>query len=436
MPKKTVEDGFVKGDSSNLPKVTAFMVFEFLTRDDRFNTPETRNVKLSLSSRESHGDSAVGYVRLQRMHSMCTVKADICPEHRVRQKDYTVILKVDERAEQVTELQCLDCAASTGGCKHAVAFLMWVHRRTEDISPTETTCYWKKASLSTVGTSLKYIVASELISQTEKISKDDLPDDSTFLKELLIEAQKRNLDSQLTRHNFEMKDREVYMLSMHYIFNQCVTEGLLSVSEVIQFSKQLLQDRHDLCKKAELENLLWFELRYGRITASKLYEASKCSTGDGSLLNQIIGASKKFDSKFMERGRNLESDVMKTVESEIGKKIEKSGFIIIPEYPMIGASPDGIGDDFVVEVKCPSKEALIKNYIKNNKVTEKYKSQIILQMLAAEKKKGLFVVADPEYEQTKSVTIIILELEEKFLTAVLKRAIQFWEKNLFPKLLE
>ncbi|CAB0043217.1 unnamed protein product [Trichogramma brassicae] len=45
------------------------MVFNYLTKDERFNTPETRNVKCTISSRELYGDSAIGYVCLQRVNS-------------------------------------------------------------------------------------------------------------------------------------------------------------------------------------------------------------------------------------------------------------------------------------------------------------------------------------------------------------------------------
>ena len=48
MPRKKLEEGFVKGDSNNLPKISAFTIFDFLTKDDRFNAPESRNVKLSV----------------------------------------------------------------------------------------------------------------------------------------------------------------------------------------------------------------------------------------------------------------------------------------------------------------------------------------------------------------------------------------------------
>lgn len=52
----------------------------------------------------------------------------------------------------ILSVQCQDCVASQGGCKHAIAFLMWVHRRSEEPSCTSVECYWKKFRLSRVGT--------------------------------------------------------------------------------------------------------------------------------------------------------------------------------------------------------------------------------------------------------------------------------------------
>ncbi|GBP40856.1 hypothetical protein EVAR_88917_1 [Eumeta japonica] len=74
------------------------------------------------SSRESYGDDAVGYVQLKRECNICTVKCRVCPEHKVRSKPYTVTIIVDEKNSVIISSQCHDCAASAGGCKHAVAF--------------------------------------------------------------------------------------------------------------------------------------------------------------------------------------------------------------------------------------------------------------------------------------------------------------------------
>ena len=40
-----LEEGYVKADSRNLPKVDIFMVYEYYSTDDRFDAPEIRGVK-------------------------------------------------------------------------------------------------------------------------------------------------------------------------------------------------------------------------------------------------------------------------------------------------------------------------------------------------------------------------------------------------------
>ncbi|CAH2103318.1 unnamed protein product [Euphydryas editha] len=87
-----METGFIKGNSSNLPKVDSLMVASFFARNKDFCAAELRNVKMSLSSRESYGDDAIGFVQLRRESDICTVKCRVCPEHKVRSKPYTVNL--------------------------------------------------------------------------------------------------------------------------------------------------------------------------------------------------------------------------------------------------------------------------------------------------------------------------------------------------------
>lgn len=66
------------------------------------------------STRESYGDSAIGYVELLRQGNICLVKGQICLEHRVRQNNYKVSLTVDEEEEKIVDVNCDDCAASLG----------------------------------------------------------------------------------------------------------------------------------------------------------------------------------------------------------------------------------------------------------------------------------------------------------------------------------
>ncbi|XP_017298545.1 uncharacterized protein LOC108252092 [Diaphorina citri] len=82
---------------------------------------------------------------------MCTVKGRITPEHRLRATPYNVICVIDEENEEIIDAQCEDCPASEGGCKHKIAFLMWIHRRSEEPTPMEIQSYWKKSTLSSAG---------------------------------------------------------------------------------------------------------------------------------------------------------------------------------------------------------------------------------------------------------------------------------------------
>lgn len=71
-----------------------------------------------------------------------------------------------------------------GSCKHALAFLMLVHHRSEDPSPTDVTSYWVRPRLSAIGTSLKFVAASDFT----KIKRDAPLETSSFKEELINTA--------------------------------------------------------------------------------------------------------------------------------------------------------------------------------------------------------------------------------------------------------
>lgn len=56
----------------------------------------------------------MGWVQVRREQNVCTVKAKITPEHNVKKKQYAVICSIDEVTGKVLDLQCHDCAASSG----------------------------------------------------------------------------------------------------------------------------------------------------------------------------------------------------------------------------------------------------------------------------------------------------------------------------------
>lgn len=43
-----LESGFIKADSTNLPKIDIFMICEFIKQSDKFNAAEVRNAKAAM----------------------------------------------------------------------------------------------------------------------------------------------------------------------------------------------------------------------------------------------------------------------------------------------------------------------------------------------------------------------------------------------------
>ncbi|KAL0859607.1 hypothetical protein ABMA27_010738 [Loxostege sticticalis] len=264
------------------------MLGEFLATNKEFCSSEFRNVKkTSLSSRPSYGDDAISYVQLKREGNICTVKCKICPEHKI----------VDEDEEKVTSIQCHDCVAVQGGCKHAIALLMWVHRRSEEPSCTEVQCYWQKSKLSRVGTTLKFISAKDLSKGSPM-----LPSNYTVLEKFLEEGKKRNLGNcELLKYQHDYNGDELFSVSMHQLVFKYKSECC----------DLFLTETRD-----QFKNNLWYELRYGRVTSSKAYEVSRCQTNDGTLISIIMGG-KMPDTPAMKRGRYLENEVREIVTINI-----------------------------------------------------------------------------------------------------------------------
>ncbi|KYN12328.1 hypothetical protein ALC57_15499, partial [Trachymyrmex cornetzi] len=324
---------------------------------------------------ENYGDTAIGYVQLKREGDLCIVKCRVCPEHKVRSKSYSTTLIINEATEKIIDVQCHDCAAIT-----------------------EIACYWKKSRLSSVGTVLKYIEVKDLgIQKILKLKQTSIPDNSTFQHDVLQLAESKQIDCQISRLHIDLK---------------CLKTNYLSD-----------------CPQ-------WYELRYGRITASKLYEAAHCTTDSGSFVKQITGASKIHETSAMLRGKNLEKLVLSEVERELGTQIRNAGLYLLPNYPALGASPDGITNEYIVEIKCPSNKKTLENFLSKDKIINpKYIAQMHLQMLATGRKKGLFCVADSAFESTKTVQMQWLTYDSEVAQDLIEKAMLFWKKNIFPLLL-
>ena len=57
-------------------------------------------------------------------------------------------------------------------------------------------------------------------------------------------------------------------------------------------------------------------------------------------------------------------------------------------------------------------------------------------MLFAKRTKGYFCIANSNFEGNGEVTVIVEQFDEKFIMPIIQRASAFWEKAVFPKLMQ
>ncbi|XP_046397613.1 uncharacterized protein LOC124164364 [Ischnura elegans] len=367
---------------------------------------------------------------------MCIVKGRICPEHRVRNTAYAVEILINEEEEKITSASCKDCIASQGGCKHALAFLMWLHRRSEDPAPTDVQCFWKKPRLSTVGSSLKFVKASDF-PRSESSKWSLKPCVERFLGDMENLARENNIDCQLARSNLQDPLRS---LSLHNLMLDFVMNGAGSADDFLSFSASKLTN--PICgdiasaTAGQSSNLLWQELRYGRVTASKVYGVIHSKSVGNSFVQNIIGTNKLHETVAMARGRNLELLVLRELMTRVKENINQCGILLFPGCPIAGASPDGIAKEYVVEIKCPFSSKAQKKYIlKNGKIASKYLSQIQMQMHASGRKRGLFCVADWQFEESRHIDLAWVDYDREYCEAMVEEVKDFWKKYIFPQLL-
>ncbi|XP_037296052.1 uncharacterized protein LOC119189703 [Manduca sexta] len=190
-----MEADFIKANSSNLPKIDVVMLSVFFASNN-FCSTEFCNDKTSISSSQtSYGDDAISFVQLKRDGKLCVIKCKICPEYKVHANVYAVTLTVDEEDGVICSFECHGCVAPQGCCKHAMAFIMWIHRRSEEPSSSFTECYWRKSKLSQIRTNPKYMTVKHMFK-----SSPSLPSDPSVLVEFLEEAKKRKLNCKLLKY--------------------------------------------------------------------------------------------------------------------------------------------------------------------------------------------------------------------------------------------
>ena len=227
----------------------------------------------------------------------------------------------------------------------------------------------------------------------------------------------------------------VQVLKMHNLMKtfkgKTVNEFHLHCVQVLKENEKLLEVASELTVE-QADTNIWHELRVGRVTASRLHETTRCTMTKGSLVEKFMGKRSGWSFAMM-RGTVLEEFVFEEVKKEF-PGLQRSGFIMNKDVPFFAASPDGLHEDFVLEIKCPNNANTFGQYIDIDKLSKKYFAQIQMQMFITGKSKALLAVAHLDFEKTRKFTKVDIPFDCEYLDEMMQQASEFYEKAIFPAL--
>lgn len=199
-------------------------------------------------------------------------------------------------------------------------------------------------------------------------------------------------------------------------------------------------------------NQEWLKHRKIRLTASFFGQVCKLrpTTSCKNITKQLLYNTFKGNDA-TKYGNENEPVALKDAEKLLGLRIEPCGLFIDEKRPYLGASPDGlIGDDAIVEIKCPSSASNMSpnEAIDQKKITfctrdiydlnkiklkpnHNYFYQIQGQLQITERKYCIFIVWTP-----KGLAYEKIEKDNDFWNSVVPKLEEFYFKCILPEIID
>lgn len=183
----------------------------------------------------------------------------------------------------------------------------------------------------------------------------------------------------------------------------------------------------------------WYLMRMGKITGTRL-KSVKMKKDDPVLIYEIISEmfnpviEDKFVTEGMQRGKDYEPISRQLYGEYVGHRIEEIGFVQHQKLDYSGYSPDGmirINGVYTksLEIKCPATKTHCQ-YIKENKIPDKYESQILSAFFNADTVNEVVFISYDDRCQPKPMFIKEVKREqyEADLKELEEKVPAFWEK--------
>ena len=166
----------------------------------------------------------------------------------------------------------------------------------------------------------------------------------------------------------------------------------------------------------------WIEIKRGKMSASNaetiIANGKGLETYIYNLMAEYYSSAEKenYINADMQRGIDLEPEARLEFEFYTDLDVQEVGFIEYNEF--IGVSPDGlIGDDGLIEIKCPNDSIYFKLLLSNN-IKPEYIAQMQMQMYVTDRQYCYFVSYNPNFE--KSLYIKKINRDEEMIEKLKK----------------
>jgi len=180
----------------------------------------------------------------------------------------------------------------------------------------------------------------------------------------------------------------------------------------------------------------WFAARCGKVTASRVADIiAKTKTGYSTsrenYLAQLVcermtgKPAESYSNAAMAWGTEQEPFARAAYESAKDVLVEEVGFVLHPSFSEAGASPDGfVGEFGLVEIKCPNTATHISTLL-DQKVPEKYNTQMQWQMACTQRQWCDYVSFDSRMVEGLQLFIKRVEFDPVYVATLDKEIINF-----------
>lgn len=180
----------------------------------------------------------------------------------------------------------------------------------------------------------------------------------------------------------------------------------------------------------------WIKIRLGRVTASRIADATaKTKSGWSAsranymaelLSERLTGEPRDtFTNAAMQWGTDMEPQARRIYEFMEGVEVQEVGFVPHPTIGMSGASPDGlVGDLGLVEIKCPNTATHIETLL-GASIDGKYIKQMQWQMACTKRQFCDFVSFDPRLPERMQIHIQRVKFDPIVIDELEKDIVEF-----------